>query len=1032
MSLLPPFAGRIEISQSPVGSGCVVHPSGLVATCWHVVSPYVDSLEPLRFATLDGHYKFPIEMVRPPDLRQDLVLLRPASGVSLPELATARLLASESALPGDIVTIQGFGKVDDPRHRYDFLSATGRVIGPAQRDGISVIEIESRQVLRGMSGAGVALGSFEGVVGLLSGRYIPPPGEGWFRDTGWVIPAEQIVALSQGLLSTISLTRKPAQKRERHSIWQVRGLQRAAVFVGREREVDRLKEILHRGVAGTVVISGIGGAGKTRLALEYAHRLRHDYDTVWLVRADFLAADLRELATALGLEKSSDGDLRVALNGWLANHSRWLIILDGADDPAEVQDSVPVGSGHVIITSRDASWGNIAVTLAIDTLQRSAAMEFLQGRGLQAAQVELDALADSVGDLPLALEHAASFILATKRPIREYIELLHHRAVELLSSSDSVDYPTPIATTWSVSFERLRGEAPAALEVLRLAAFLSQDDLPLSLLASGASEMPRRFRSILSDPLRLAQTVGFLKRYSLAEVSADAISIHPLVQTVVRDISLTSHQRADYAARAVRMVRQIFPNHPEDVDYWPECGRLATHALSVTAYADQLGVEPARASWLLAHVGIYLERRVDEKTAYPYFERSVVLAERSGGRNGNALADRLNNLGCNLIMLDQLTRAKEIFERVLEIDNFRKRRYREPVPAGHMMNYGATLIHLAEESEGEEGSAEFLEQGMSLLERSVLAADQTGSYFGVMLTNLADQHLARGDLDRASDLARLAERAERDRVGVHHPAYAAVLRDTAQIALAQGDVNVALQMLRDSAEINMQRLGPGSWQTFRSYRRYFEELRDNSRSNETLELADWLRENLDFGELSSLGVDTGCDFLCEIGMVYLNEHRIESALECFYEAAAVVESEYGPNSWIIALVENNIGFALLSQGHIDEAKRTLEHAVSLADPKKDSMVPVYEANYAIALASAGDHVEAMAHVDAALEADAGRASGDHGYILIKVARAEIAAGQLTGARMHLEQALDLLSASQLAEAGQEARREQIAEMLEGL
>ena len=280
MSLVLPFAGRVELAGLPVGSACVVHPSGLVATCWHVISPYADSVGELAFTTLDGRQEFPVEIVGSPDLQHDLVLLRPTGGVRLPALTATRLVASESALPGDMFTIQGFGEVDDTGHRYQFLSATGRVIGPAQRDGITLLEVESRQVLRGMSGAGVVLSTQDGIVGVLSGRYIPSPGEGWLRDTGWVVPAEHIAALHPDLLTAVSLGRKPVRMQERHSIWQVRGLHRAAVFVGRENELDRLHDLLQLGVAGVVVVASVGGSGKTRLALEYAHLHRNDYDVV--------------------------------------------------------------------------------------------------------------------------------------------------------------------------------------------------------------------------------------------------------------------------------------------------------------------------------------------------------------------------------------------------------------------------------------------------------------------------------------------------------------------------------------------------------------------------------------------------------------------------------------------------------------------------------------------------------------------------------------------------------------------------------
>ena len=663
MSLVSPFSGRVEVAGHPVGSGCVVHPSGLLVTCWHVVSPFTEPPRDLIFSTLDGRQRFPVVIDGTPDLQHDLVLLRPAGGVHLPALAAARLLTGESAQPGDMFTIQGFGEVDDSGHSYQFLSAGGKVIGPAQRDGIILLEVESRQVLRGMSGAGVVLGGYDGVVGILVGRYVPAPGERWLRDTGWVVPAEHVAALRPDLLSAVSLGRRPGPGHERHSIWQVRGLHRAAVFTGREEELGELHNRLTPGVAGTVVIAGVGGCGKTRMALEYAHLYRRDYEVVWLARADFMAADLRELAVALNLEPAGTGDLGTALNGWLADHSRWLILVDGADAPAETRDLLPAGAGHVLITSRDAQWGNTAILLRLGMVDRRAAIAFLRQRGLQGSEDELDTLAAAVGDLPLALEHAASFLLATPRPIREYLELLRDRADELLSDSQIADYPMQIATTWRVSFDRLREESPVALEMLRLSAFFAQDDIPLTLFEAASTDLPRRFRSTLTDPLRLARTAGLLGRYSLAQVAADAISVHPLVQTVIREIGLTHAERISYTARAVRIMRMKFPNDAEDVDYWPECGRLATHRISAASHADRFGVELGPASWLLDRIGTYMENRVDSRTAIPYLENAVALAERGYDRHSGDLATRLNNLAGTLFAIDDLSRARVIFNR---------------------------------------------------------------------------------------------------------------------------------------------------------------------------------------------------------------------------------------------------------------------------------------------------------------------------------------------------------------------------------
>ena len=664
-------------------------------------------------------------------------------------------------------------------------------------------------------------------------------------------------------------------------------------------------------------------------------------------------------------------------------------------------------------------------------LYRSASIGFLRQRGLEASDADLDELAAAIGDLPLALEHAASFLLATQRPIREYLQLLSDRASELLTDIEIADYAVPIATTWRVSFDRLRGENPTALEVLRLSAFFAQDDIPLTLFVSAADDLPPRFRNALTDPLKLARTVGLLGRYSLAQVATDGISIHPLVQTVIREVGLTPAERTGYATRAVRVMRRRFPKDAQDVECWPECGRLATHGMSVAAHADRLGVELRQASWLVDRVGTYIEVRVDSRTALPYFERAVALAERGEDGYSGELAARLNNLAGTYVQVGELSKAREIFDRVADIDQFRTRRYREPIPAGHLMNHGVTLYLL-----GEEGNdSELIERGRELMDRAVSTADRSNSYFGLMLVNLAAEHRSRGDLERAFELAQLAKEAEEKRVGTRHPAYAAALQEVAVITAARGDIDDAVQIFRIATKINLDRLGSASRNTLDGYADWFNTLYLNRRVDEALKLADWMRENLDFTDAGVIGIQpntvrSGPGILSSLGLGYLLGQRPETALDCFYEAAAAIESSFGQESWRMALAESNIGFALLSLDRVTEARRVLDRAVRLADPEKDVLTPIYEANFAIALARDGDSDGALAHSAAALKAEARNPTGDRGYILTKVATAEIAASRIAAARIHLKQALGLLSMSALTDSQQRARHEEILRMLD--
>jgi hypothetical protein len=140
---------------------------------------------------------------------------------------------------------------------------------------------------------------------------------------------------------------------------------RNAHFTGREA----LLEALHgaRTAQSSVLIQvlcGLGGIGKTQLALEYAYRYGGRYALVWWVRAETpetLATDYAALAAPLELPQQGvqeQPQLTAMVRQWREQHTGWLLIFDDAPEPSAVQAYLPRSPhGHSIITSRHLGWG---------------------------------------------------------------------------------------------------------------------------------------------------------------------------------------------------------------------------------------------------------------------------------------------------------------------------------------------------------------------------------------------------------------------------------------------------------------------------------------------------------------------------------------------------------------------------------------------------------------------------------------------------------------------------------------------------
>ena len=367
---------------------------------------------------------------------------------------------------------------------------------------------------------------------------------------------------------------------------------RPALLAGREQLLDELSARLAGGEGAgprVVVLSGLGGAGKTSVAVEYAHRYLPEVEVAWQFPAEdatVLAAGFGELAAQLGERGLTDArDPVASVHAVLARFpAPWLLIFDNAADLASVAEFLPpAGPGRVLVTSRNPAWPG--QPLHVPMLDPDVATDFLVTRTGDPDRQAARDLADELGGLPLALEQTAAYIQAIGGTLGGYLALFQQRRAELLDRGEPTGYRGTVASTWALAFDRLQQNAPAAVGLLRLLAFCAPEAIPLRLLLRPRPGLAGRLGNkvapalvpLLEDPLAAGDAIGALRRYSLVIPAADgSVSVHRLVQAITV-AQMPAELAVAWREAASAVIEAALPADPRSPDSWAMFASLVSH-----------------------------------------------------------------------------------------------------------------------------------------------------------------------------------------------------------------------------------------------------------------------------------------------------------------------------------------------------------------------------------------------------------------------------------------------------------------------
>ncbi|KAJ5689571.1 Tetratricopeptide-like helical [Penicillium macrosclerotiorum] len=391
-------------------------------------------------------------------------------------------------------------------------------------------------------------------------------------------------------------------RKERHH-WMI-PFARNPRFVGRQQEIDRLEKLISNTSGPTkIAIHGLGGIGKTQIALELAYSIRQKFpecSIFWIpcISYESVEQSYLTIASALGISTTEPAKAKEQVKFHLSQESagKWLLIFDNADDmemwikgsttAPPLKNLLPrSGNGHILFTSRNRKLAvKIAAlnVLSIPDVDQSTAMDILERSVIQTDllydQNGANTLLEQLSFLPLAISQAAAYVNENNISLSQYLALLKEKeisAAEILSEEFEDDgryaeTQNPVITTWLISFQQIQQLDSLAIDYLSFIACINPRDIPQSILPPAPSTKKR------------VDALGLLKAYSFISEHAytGSFSLHRLVHLAMRNWMRKTKIIDRWVHRVAQQLDELFPDDDHNNrELWRE---YLSHALYLT------------------------------------------------------------------------------------------------------------------------------------------------------------------------------------------------------------------------------------------------------------------------------------------------------------------------------------------------------------------------------------------------------------------------------------------------------------------
>ncbi|KIN05367.1 hypothetical protein OIDMADRAFT_177562 [Oidiodendron maius Zn] len=646
-------------------------------------------------------------------------------------------------------------------------------------------------------------------------------------DENFLRVLPEILSMVEGGASTVANRHRTKSSRLPKPL-KVLPFGRNKDFVGRQSQLNRLVKVLHTDNmeedCPRAALVGLGGVGKTQIALECAFQLQSISPTCsvfWVRASDTTSFEsaYRDIGRQLKIPglKDDKADVKRLVKTSLSQEStgRWLMIIDNADDfkmfyngnnnngSGVLLEYLPFSTlGAILFTTRDreaaTKYAGINV-IDIDKMDDTESRELLQ-RSLQNKQLIEDkdsvtTLLKLLVHLPLAIMQAAAYLNANVSTIAEYLRIYEESSenvIRLLSENfeDIRRYPgmkNPVATTWLVSFEQIKICNPLAADYMAFMSCIKEQDIPRALLPL-ASEFDK------AKALGTLKAFGFIKE-RLSGVSYD---MHRLVHMAMQNWLKLRDEWRSWNEKTLNQITDVFP--------WPEHKNRVIWTMylphaqyAFTSFEKSFGKTKDLPPSLLHNLGwcSFLQGKYSEAEAI--YRQALQLRETVLGKDHPDTLASMDNLASSLHSQGKYADAEAMDRQVLQLRETVLGKD-HPETLGSMNNLASSL-----HSQGKYADAEAMHRQTMQLKETVLGKDHPSTL--ASMNNLASSLDSQGKYAEAEAMDRQTLQLKETVLGKDHPSTLASMMGLAISLHSQGKYAEAEAMHRQTMQLKETVLG---------------------------------------------------------------------------------------------------------------------------------------------------------------------------------------------------------------------------------